>query len=243
MPVIVSIHISKTAGMSFGQALRASLKDRLLSDYGDWAGFNSPEAIAHRAARAIAMRTRRDELLRQFDAIHGHFHANKYLDLFPQTDFVAFFRDPYQQAVSNYCFLRSNPQFAEQHPAVKTFHEEKMTIFDYLNWEYARNPQTTFLAGVPVESFAMVGLSEEFERSVAFFNLRFGLDLSSEFAININPERQGRSYEIDHDVRKAVDRSRGADLDLYRRAREIFAKQIRRLGPSVPCCEPLEGLY
>jgi hypothetical protein len=116
--MIVSIHVPKTAGTAFGLALRADFGERLRADYGDWAGYNSPEAIAHRAVRSSEMRSRRNELLEHFDVIHGHFVADKYLNLFPRTDFVAFLRDPYQQTLSNYYFLLRNPQLHDQHPAV-----------------------------------------------------------------------------------------------------------------------------
>jgi hypothetical protein len=223
--MIISIHVPKTAGTSFGQSLKATFGERLLLDYGDWAGFNSPEAIARRAARAVQMRARRDELLERFDLIHGHFVADKYLDLFPHTDFVAFLRDPYQQTLSNYFYLLRNPQLQDQHPAVKVFHEAKMTIFDYLSWNEVRNPQAAFLGSIPVESLAMIGLTEQYVRSVALFNAVFGYNISSDFASNVNSERQEVNYEISHELRKAIDRFRGADLDLYRRAKEIFANQ------------------
>ena len=47
------------------------------------------------------------------DVIHGHFIADKYLGLFPQTDVIAFFRDPCQQALSNYFFMQNNPNLAK----------------------------------------------------------------------------------------------------------------------------------
>jgi hypothetical protein len=221
--MIVSIHISKTAGTSFGESLKARIRERLFQDYGDWAAYNSAEAIAHRAVRTEQTRARRDELLKSFDVIHGHFIADKYLNLFPQTDFVAFFRDPYQQAVSSYCYLQNNPQLS--HPAVRVFHDAKMSIFDYLSWDETRNPQSWFMGSLPVESLAVVGLTEEYSRSVALFNRRFGYDLSSDFTSNVNPGRQGPEYELTPDLRKAITRFRDADLDLYRRAKEVFEEQ------------------
>jgi hypothetical protein len=228
--MIISIHVPKTAGTSLGQSLRAAFGDRLLFDYGDWAGFNSPQAMAHRAAREAQTRARRDDLLEQFDVIHGHFVADKYLGLFPRADFITFLRDPYQQALSNYFFLRNNPQLGKQHPAVQVFHESKMTIFDYLSWKAVSNPQTAFLGSVSVGSLTMVGLTEEYVRSVALFNRTFGHTLSSDFTSNTNPERSGHSYELTHEIRKAIDRFREADLDLYRRAKAVFANQAAQFG-------------
>jgi hypothetical protein len=228
--MIVSIHIPKTAGTSFGQALKTTFGERLLFDYGDWAGLTSPEAIAHRAANAGKTRENRVHLLEHFDVIHGHFIADKYLGLFPDTKYVAFFRDPYQQALSNYFFLLNNPQLQSQHPAVKVFHESKMTIFEYLSWNAVSNPQTALLGSVSIRSLAMVGLGDEYVRSVALFNSTFGYGLSSDFVNNANPNRPGTGYEISPDLRKTIDRFREADLDLYRHAKEIFAYETERRG-------------
>jgi len=221
--MILSIHIPKTAGTSFGESLKVKFGDRMLLDYGDWAGYNSPEVLIHRAERTAQMRARRDQLLETFDIIHGHFLADKYLGLFPKTDFVAFFRDPYQQTLSNYFFMQNNPHLP--HPAVKIFHDVKMTIHDFLSWDAVRNPQTKFLGSVPVESFAVVGLTEEFPRSISLFTSTFGHGVPAHFVKNVNPARLGSEYQLEPELRKAMDKFRAADLDLYRRAQEVFAKQ------------------
>lgn len=89
--MIVSIHIPKTAGTTFRELLYRDFGERLFQDYGDLAGYRSPEADALRARRKLEIRARRDELMRNFDVIHGHFIADKYIGLFPKSDFVAFF--------------------------------------------------------------------------------------------------------------------------------------------------------
>lgn len=99
--MIISIHIPKTAGNAFKEMLTEAYGERVRADYGDWVGVNTPEAIARREARTEKARANKDELLRKYDIIHGHFKADKYMGLFPRTDLVAFFRDPYQQAISN----------------------------------------------------------------------------------------------------------------------------------------------
>ena len=196
-------------------------------DYGDWAGFNVPEVVERCNIRAVRMRSRRDELLDRYDAIHGHFVADKYLGLFPRGDFVAFFRDPYQQALSHYCFLLRNPQ--RDHPEEKMFHDARMTLHDYLSWDAFRNHQVQYLGSISIDDLAMVGLSEEFYRSVDLFNWTFGCDLRGDSFLNVNSDHCG-PYRIDHDVRKAVEKYRSADIELYRRAKEIFARQAARAG-------------
>lgn len=226
--MILSIHVPKAAGNSFRELLKAKFGDRMMGDYGDWAGFDIPEANERRAERTREMRLRAPELREKFDVIHGHFVADKYEGLFPDPKYLAFFRDPYQQAVAHYYFLLRNPQ--RDHPEERIFHENKMTLQDYLSWDAFRNHTSQYLGKIPIEDFAMVGMSAEFPRSLGLFRSIFDLDLGEQRFANVNEERQGTEYEIDAETRKAVDKNRAADIELYRKAKEIFAKQTARAG-------------
>ena len=128
---------------------------RFMHDDEDWAGYRSPETDARRAANAARMRARRDELLEKFDAIHGHFVPEKFAGLFPSTDFVAFFRDPFQQAVSHYDFLRRLPEI--DHPVVREFRAARMTLQDFIAWDAVGDPQTQLIGGFAPEDFAQAG--------------------------------------------------------------------------------------
>ena len=224
--MILSLHVPKAAGNSFRELLQADFGQRFMKDYGDWAGFKVPEALERCRVRTQAMRLRRDELLQKYDVIHGHFATDKYLGLFPVEDFVAFFRDPYQQAVSHYWFLLRNPQ--REHLEEKMFHEAKMTLHDYLSWDAFYDHQSQYLGSMAIDDLAMVGLSEEFYRSVDLFNAKFGRNLRGGSFHNVNPDTEGGEYKIDEDIRRLVDKHRGADVELYRRAKEIFARQTAK---------------
>lgn len=226
--MIISIHVTKTAGTSFGEALKREFKERFMHDDEDWAGYRSPEAEARRSANAVRMRNRREELLQNYDVIHGHFVPEKYAGLFPHTDFVAFFRDPVQQAVSHYEFLRRIPHI--DHPVVKEFHGAAMTIEDFVAWEATKNPQMQLIGGFALEDLSMVGLAEEFARSVALFNATFGRKLTADVFQNVNPARGEMGYAISPALRKLIERHRAEDIDLYRRTQDLFLRQISRKG-------------
>ncbi len=225
--MILSIHVPKAAGNSFRVLLEAGFGARMMKDYGDWAGCRVPEALERSHRRSLEMRSRRDELLEKYDVIHGHFAADKYLGLFPIENFVAFFRDPYQQALSHYYFLLRNPE--RDHPEERLFHEAKMSLHDYLAWEAFQDQQTQYLGSLSVDDLAMVGLSEEYYRSVDIFNSMFGCNLRGDSFMNVNPDTQGGVYKISHDVRLAVERYRAADIETYRLARETFQRQSSKV--------------
>jgi hypothetical protein len=225
--LIISIHIPKAAGQSFRVRLQSTFGSRALIDYGDLVGFDTPEAVAQRELRRTEMRARRDELVRDYDIIHGHFVADKYVGLFPTIRFAAFFRDPYQQAVSHYQFMLRHPEI--DHPVVRALHETRMSLPEFI----AAYPdiQSWFLGHLAVEDLAMVGLMEQYERSVALFGAVFGCKISPETSReNVNPDRLGDTYSIEAAVRKAADTYRAGDVELYRRACERFGRMSAHYG-------------
>jgi hypothetical protein len=229
--MIISIHIPKTAGVSFQAHLQSLFGARMLLDYGDWVGIDTPEANERRTARVAEMRAQRDGLLEHFDLIYGHFAADKYADLFPVAQYTAFFRDPYQQMVSLYEFFsRSRPGEEEDylHPGAEIFHQWGPTLPEFI--ASASNVQTSFLGTIAVEDMTVVGLTEQYERSVSLFGAAFNLRAAVEpHRLNANPDR-GEHYEIDAVVRAAVDRHCAADVETYRKACEQFAQLTKRFG-------------
>ena len=229
--VILSIHVPKTAGMSFGGILKSEYGDRLLLDYGDyqnWVGADSRPAILRRVQEEA--RLRRDELSQKYQVIHGHFFPEKYIGLFPKADFVAFFRDPFEQTISNYEFLRRHPEAAAEYPAVRIFHECRMSVEEYIAWPQA--PQCDAISGLSIDDLALAGLTEKFSEGIALFNVLFQTNLTSDVRLNPNPFREEQRYSISDDLRRFIEKHRQPDIELYQRAVERF-KQLaaRHLRP------------
>ncbi len=230
--MILSIHVPKSGGNSFRDLLQAYYGPRVMLDYGDWAGFRVPEALERCHDRTNKMRARQHELLHGYDVIHGHFVADKYLDLFPVEEFVAFFRDPFQQSVSHYYFLLRNPQ--REHLEEKMLHDAKMTLLDYLHWDAFYDHQTQYLGNISIYDLSIVGLAEQFSQSIEMFNYTFSSNLETESFLNVNPDTSGQRYHITPEVRKAVEKFRPRDIELYRLAKEIFLRQLARPQFYVP---------
>ena len=174
--MILSIHIPKSGGTSFGHLLESTFGARLLRDYGDRVGLNSPEENRRRAARIAEARGRREELLRDYDVIHGHYTTDEYAGLFSNARFVAFFREPCQQTMSQYEYFLRHPEI--DNPAVKLFHEVRATRAQFIAG--GGNQQAVYLGTMELNEFAVVGLMEQCERSVALFEAVFGRKLLRE---------------------------------------------------------------
>jgi hypothetical protein len=218
--MIVSVHIPKTAGRTFQHDLAVAFGPRLLADYGDLVESDTPEARAHDSLRRAEMHAQSASIREHFDVIHGHFTARKYADAFPDAALVTFVRDPYQHALSSFHHAQRSRELP--HPDIQRFHQDRMSLEELL--EAHPNHQSRYLADVPLDDFAMVGLTERYAKSVALFESISGRPMPrSRLRRNVNPRKDAEFYEVSAAVRRAVDRRRPADVELYRLARARFA--------------------
>lgn len=218
--MIISLHVPKTGGETFKLALETAFGPRMRGDYGDMVGFVSDDILRHREKRATAMLEERDEIEQSYDIIHGHFIADKYRGLFRSEQYVAFFRHPMQQAISLYKYLQRQP--LRKNPTIRDVQGSNVTFLDFLERQTVTNSQTELVGDVPLESFAMVAVAEEYERGVALFNATFGAKVEITESVNVDPETAGRKHLLTAEEREAVRHHRAADIELYQRAKRMF---------------------
>ncbi len=222
--MLLSVHIPKTAGTSFFKNLQDVYGPRVRWHNNDWVEITSSEAIERREQHRINLIGDPAVFARHFDAIHGHFSARKYSGLFGDARLLTFVRDPFQHAVSCYEFAVRSESLP--HPGHHAFKARTMSIFEMI--EMYPDHQSMYLDGVALEEFALIGLHERYEESLALFERIFGVTIPDHGTReNANPRRRGVAYEISLDVRRAVERHRAGDIELYRRALERFDQQRR----------------
>ena len=227
--MIVSVHIPKTGGRTFQRLLRKRFGPRLLEDYGDWMDYGGPDAFAHNARRRQRLIAELDATRSGYDAVHGHFRASKYLDLFPDAAAVCFVRDPWQHALSAHAQaqrLGETAPWPGEDPAVTRLRLRPMSLFEMV--ERFPNLQSSYLAGVPLGRFAMVGLTERYDESLAAVSKLFALPLPAKVErLNANPGRTRPAYDIDPETRRFIGRWNAADVELYRQAQERFDRLVK----------------
>ena len=222
--MIVSIHLPKCAGNTFKKSLRNFYRERLYTDYGDWVGDVSPEAVSRRSTRLIELKKHLPGLLPQTKCIHGHFYASKWLGLLERPRFFTIFRDPFEAIPSGYEFLARRPHIDQ--PSVCEFRESGMTLSDYIvRWP---NQFSQWCNPLEIGDFAAIGLCSNMEGSVALFNSTFGAKiwLPSE-RFNVNP--QGRNYVLDREEKRLIKKYHANDIALWKQAVERFEKDLDRL--------------
>ena len=77
----------------------------------------------------------------------------------------------------------------------------------------------------------MIGITEQFYESIALFRVLFGIQLSQVAERrNVNPAQNGLSYEVAPEARKAIEKYRSQDIELYKKAKERFLDLRQRHG-------------
>jgi hypothetical protein len=165
--VIISVHIPKTAGTSLGWGLRDRFGDRLLEDYADRPLSDTPEDEARRQAARAEVRRNGAELLDKYDAVHGHFIADKYDALPGKPLFCVVLRDPVDRAASHYRQWTElpNPVNVMSRKVI----EEGLDLAAFTALPGQANLYGTFLGKMPLERFAVVGLTEAYEETLKLF--------------------------------------------------------------------------
>lgn len=171
--MVISVHIPKCAGTSFGTTLRSCYRERLWENYG--------RIFSREQARpgVVPAGTR---------CIHGHFLADAFDDLFPSRELITWLRHPVERVVSTYHHFLRTPDFRDD--CCRALYEHKLTLREFADLDWMRNTASRYASGKVCSDFAFVGLVERFEESLLQFHARFGG--ATELPMpknNVNPAR------------------------------------------------------
>ncbi len=160
---LISVHIPKTAGVTFRNVLRHVYGAAAVNfDYGDRA--LDPEATCRvdPAAWAAETQQRVRTLPPAVRVVHGHFSSSKYDAVFPAAQKVIWLREPVARLISHYHYWRELP--VTPHPLHRRLLGENLSLLEFARLEPMRNILSrVFLPDTGLNDFAFVGLQEHFE--------------------------------------------------------------------------------
>jgi hypothetical protein len=227
--MIISLHIPKTAGSSFREALQQHFGERLLLDYADKplqvlaAGPTSPSLIADPVAAAS---------LRGIDCVHGHFFLSKYLELCNALPIklVTWLRDPIQRVCSHYYYWKQDPGDQPVTDLRRRMLAEDWDLGTFALCPELRDICVRFMCHAPPEAFAFLGLTEFYEEDLEDFSRHILQAPLKYFRLNDGPRRSSQSYELPAGLRQEIEAFHAKDMALYRRALELRQKRIAAAG-------------
>jgi hypothetical protein len=192
-PMVLSVHVPKTAGTTFRFVLQALHRDRLKFDYG--AGSPLTNGLIRHAfyegdrGGDSAVMLRDAYRSGRVSCIHGHFPASRYYPVFPGAEVIFWSRDPVERVISE--FFHHRRYRHPGNPVNRLVHEGYVNIWQFAKLEEARNVQSRMLDGVPPENISFIGVCECFEDSIQAFarRNRMGIDASSVKSWNRNGKK------------------------------------------------------
>jgi hypothetical protein len=232
--VLISVHLPKTAGLSFRAALEEHYGERFAFDYGDYPLAHAPAERHRKALQAALESPVRD--LGGIGCIHGHFLPVKYLLLADRLDcrFVTWMREPVARLVSHFHYWQRSydPVSNLPSPLHRRVVEEHWSLEQFCQAPELRNVYTEFLWGFPLQRFDFIGITEHYEEDLPYFSTRFLGQPARVHALNQRGESVARSSacELPEALRRQVEEYHGADLALYRQALALRRTRLEGAG-------------
>ncbi len=214
--MLVSVHMPKTAGLSFRATLEQHYGAGFRHDYADYP-LASPLPERHAAALEYSLAAE-PAAYAGVHCIHGHFLPVKYLLLADSMEcrFVTWLREPVQRLVSHYYYWqRSYDPVAEETSSLhRRVVEENWTLEQFCLAPELRNVYSQFLWAFPLRALDFVGITEYFAEDLRDFSTQFlGINAEPQFAnaaeVPAGPEQLPRKLLL------KVQDYHALDLSLY----------------------------
>jgi hypothetical protein len=205
---ILSLHIHKTAGTSFREALQHAYGTALLLNY----------------ENADSETTLPPGLTPDIKCIHGHFRPGKYTGIFPNATWITWLRDPAQRIMSQYHQYINHPN--PDDPGSRGYFIEKQIGFEeFIAIPNFQNQVSKLMDPLDATKFAFIGLVEQFELSISRLSEMMDVALPvPRFMFNRNPTKQNARYEISPELERLVREYNLQDFALYEDAVNRFWK-------------------
>lgn len=226
--MLLSVHLPKTAGTSFREALREQFGERLVTSYAD-RPLHQTKLRRRRDAAFCCVRNALGKHDQDIACLHGHFLPLKYRFMRATSpyQFVTWMREPLQRLLSHYYYWQRSYEETNAGPLHRRMMQEDWSLEEFGLRPELRNIYSEFLWGFPLEAFAFIGITEHFEDDLGDFSRRFlqrAIGLGTDAAIttntariNVNPTTED-AYVLEGELRSTLEQYHARDIALYRRA-------------------------
>lgn len=214
------IHIPKTAGSSFRKAAESYFGiQNCFYDYGNKSSETHPKIFEYEYKQKDRFAAG-EYIIQHARFLSGHVPYSKYAAFFHPKNVITFVRSPEQQ-------VRSHFEHYVRH------HGYKGDFEDFIADRRFANMQSRMLKGLGIDALGFVGLTEEYETSLALINALYKTDLKR-LSLNKNQSKNEHSYTLSDKELKLIHEHNKEDFELYEQACQRFQKQKKAIEESQP---------
>jgi hypothetical protein len=232
---VIFLHIPKSAGSTLNEII--------------WRQYSSRHTFSIYESGKFHELNQLPEVRKQeIKLINGHVEFGIHQFLPQPSTYITLLRDPIERAISHYYYVLRTPK----HHLYKIVTSKEMGLEEYIKSGITKeldNGQTRLLAGPQFNSgvdvefghctselleqakrnlstyFKVVGLTEEFDRTLLLLKRTFGWKDIFYLARNVSQKRPSRQ-EIPAAALRAIEAQHQFDLELYHAAAAAFRQQI-----------------
>lgn len=216
-PLILSLHIQKTAGSRFMTILKRAYGERLALYYG------KDDPRTHEVLRGIHVSKIDAAALEDLAAsgvriLHGHMQTPALWKAVPDpARYWVWVREPIEHTISHYHFLRKMPR--ETGPMVASVQDEIHSVEAFAQDRRFANFQSRLVPPAPLEEIGFLGVTEFFGAMLPLIGLR-----DRPMRGNVNATKPF----VDLATRRALSARLADDLALYSGALELAQRRLGR---------------
>lgn len=231
---VIFIHIPRTAGVSLDAILERQYNPAKIYSLYSQEKLDEFNKLSEKKKANIQL-------------LNGHFMSYGIHERLPNpSTYITMMREPIDRVISHYYFVRRSPN----HYLHETVMSKNMSLQEYVGSELSieiNNGQTRLLAGLKENpgigigrgfpemlnrakqnidnNFSVVGLTEEFEKSLILFKKSLGW--SETFYLKRNETKNRKTVkEVSENIINIIGEYNEMDIELYNYAKKEFYKKI-----------------
>lgn len=237
---LIFLHIPKTAGSTLHKIIGRQYKPKSIFSIN---GERAQESIAEFKNLSESQRS-------EIQVLKGHMRFGLHEYLPQSSSYITVLRDPVDRVISHYYYVLRKPN----HYLHNQITSKNMSLKDYVSSGITKeldNSQTRLIsstaANIPYgecsaevlesakkniqENFAVVGLADEFDKTLILLKRAFKWKTPFYIKANITKNRPLKE-DISKETLNAIEKYNELDIELFSDVKQRFDKQINQLGSS-----------
>lgn len=202
--MVISVHIPKTGGTSFGKILEVVYRENLWANY----DFQWNREISAKAS-----------IPNGTECLHGHLEFDAFDEIYPKALKITWLRDPVDRTISLYNHIMNMPD--PDNDIIMEVHHSKPSLIDFSSIPWVSNNALNYLGGSKPEDFAFIGFLESFNESLSKCAKLLNWNQLPESVWENKGEGKSGSGFSD-DIRRAIRKNNMEEYEWREEAKRLF---------------------